>query len=87
MLLTGFSFVWQNALANTILQLITPNEVRGRVMGVYTLTFQAMMRLGGLQAGVLTDWLGASLSVGLGAAVSLAYGLAIAWRFPKLRRL
>ena len=43
----GASFVMQNALANTLLQIITPDAVRGRVMSVYTLTFQSAMRLGG----------------------------------------
>ena len=48
LLLVGMSFVWQNSLANTLLQIITPDAVRGRVMSLYTLTFQSTMRLGGL---------------------------------------
>ena len=87
MVLTGISFVWQNALANTLLQLITPDELRGRVMSLYSLTFQGMMRVGGLQAGLVADWIGAPLSVGIGAAISLAYGLFIAVRFPKVREM
>jgi MFS family permease len=87
MLFIGFSFVWQNALANTLLQFITPDELRGRVMGVYTMTFQTMFRLGGLQAGFVADWLGAPLSVGIGAALSLIYGVFVAIRYPKVRQL
>ena len=34
----GISFVMQNALANTLLQIITPDDLRGRVMSIYTLT-------------------------------------------------
>jgi MFS family permease len=86
-LFIGFSFVWQNALANTLLQFVTPNELRGRVMGVYTMTFQAMFRLGGLQAGFTADWLGAPIAVGIGAAASLIYGLFVAVRYPKVRQL
>ena len=86
-LFIGFSFVWQNALANTLLQFITPDELRGRVMGVYTMSFQTMFRLGGLQAGFVADWLGAPISVGIGAAVSLLYGLFVALRYPKVRNL
>src|SRR4030043_1208251 len=63
-LFIGFSFVWQNALANTLLQFVTPDELRGRVMGVYSMTFQTMFRLGGLQAGFVADWLGEPISVG-----------------------
>ena len=86
-LFIGFSFVWQNALANTLLQFVTPDGLRGRVMGVYTMSFQTMFRLGGLQAGFMADWLGAPISVGVGAAVSLIYGVFIAVRYPKVRNL
>jgi len=87
MLLIGFSFVWQNALANTLLQFITPDELRGRVMSVYTMTFQTMFRLGGLQAGFVADWLGAPFSVGIGAAASLIFGLFVSIRFSEVRKL
>jgi MFS family permease len=87
MLFIGFSFVWQNALANTLLQFVTPDELRGRVMGVYTMTFQTMFRLGGLQAGFVADWIGAPLSIGIGAALSLIYGIFVAIRYPKVRQL
>jgi MFS family permease len=87
MLLVGVSFVWQNSLANTLLQLVCPDELRGRIMSLYTLTFQGMMRLGGLQAGYVTDWIGAPLCVGIGAAVSLVYGVFVAIRFPNIRKL
>lgn len=86
-LFIGFSFVWQNALANTLLQFVTPDDLRGRVMGVYTMSFQSMFRLGGLQAGFVTDWLGAPITVRIGAIISLLYGLFIAFRYPKIRRL
>jgi MFS family permease len=86
-LFIGFSFVWQNALANTLLQIITPDELRGRVMGVYSMTFMTMMRLGGLQAGIVADWLGAPIAVGIGAVLSLVYGLFVAIRYPKVRQL
>ena len=87
MLFVGFSFVWQNALANTLLQFVTPDELRGRVMSVYTMTFQTMFRLGGLQAGFVADWIGAPIAVGIGAVVSLTYSIFVAIRYPKVRQL
>lgn len=84
---TGISFVWQNALANTLLQLHTPDELRGRVMSVYTLVFQMSMRLGSLQAGWVGDRLGAPWTVALNAAVALSYGIYVALRYPKVRDL
>jgi MFS family permease len=86
-LFIGFSFVWQNALANTLLQFVTPNELRGRVMAVYSMTFQAMFRLGGLQAGFMADWFGAPISLAVGAIASLLYGGYVAIRYPKVRQL
>jgi MFS family permease len=83
----GVSFVAQNALSNTLLQLTTPDELRGRVMSFYSLTFGTMMRVGGMQAGLLGDWLGAPLAVGSGAVLCLAYGLFVAWRYPAVRRM
>lgn len=77
----------QNSLANTLLQIITPDVVRGRVMSLYSLTFQGFMRMGGLQAGLMADWIGAPLAVGIGAVVSLAYGLFVAVRYPGVREM
>ena len=87
LLFIGFSFVLQNALANTMLQLVTPDEVRGRVMGVYTMVFQSTMRLGGLQAGFVADWVSAQFSLGIGAVISIVYGVFIAVRYPAIRRM
>ena len=83
----GVSFVMQNALANTLLQIVTPDAVRGRVMSIYSLTFQGFMRLGGLQAGLVADAVGASVAVSIGALISLAYGVFVALRFPRVREM
>ena len=83
----GFAFVAQNALANTLIQLTVPDELRGRVMSFYSLTFQLSMRLGGMQAGLVGDAFGAPIAVGVGAAACLAYGAYVALRFPRIRRM
>jgi hypothetical protein len=46
-----------------------------------------MTNVGGLQAGLVADWISAPLSVGVGAAVSLAYGVFVAIRFKRVREL
>ena len=86
MFFTGISFVWQNALANTLLQIVSPDELRGRIMSVYTMVFQSMMRLGGLQAGLVADAVSAPFSVFIGAVFSLLYGGFVALRVPELRK-
>ncbi len=87
MLLVGISHVFQNSMANTLLQLNAPDQLRGRVMSLYSLVSGGMHHLGGLQAGFAADWLGAPLSIGLGGMLSLLYGMFVAVRYPKVRRL
>ena len=83
----GLSFVVQNALANTLIQVSVPDALRGRVMSFYTLTFQAMMRMGGMQAGLMGDAFGAPFAVGVGGVACLAYGAFVAWRYPGVREM
>ncbi len=87
LLLVGVSFVWQNALANSLLQFASPDELRGRIMSVYNMVFQGSMRLGGMQAGLMADWVSAPFSVSLGAVVSLLYGLYVAVAVPEVRKM
>ncbi len=87
LVLIGISFVLQNAMTNTLLQLHAPDQLRGRVMSLYALVANGTTHLGGLQAGLVADGIGASLSIGVGAAISLAYGAFVALRFRRVREL
>ena len=87
MILVGLSHVFQNAMANTLLQLTSPDPLRGRVMSLYALVSHGMHHLGGLQAGFVADWIGAPISIGVGAGVSLLYGLFVAIRYKQVRNL
>jgi len=79
--------VMQNAMANTLLQIAAPDALRGRVMSFYSLISHGATQLGGLQAGFVADWVGAPLSVGVGAAISLFYGTFVALRYRQVRDL
>jgi predicted MFS family arabinose efflux permease len=83
----GFTFVAQNVLANTLVQLVAPDGLRGRIMSFYSLSVLAMTRLGGVQAGLVGDRFGVSVAVGLGALLSFIYAVFVLWRFPRLRRM
>lgn len=85
--LVGLSFVWQNALVNTIVQMMTPDGVRGRVMAVYSMVTMATMRMGSLLAGYVADWITAPWAQGIGAAISLAFGLYVAIFRRDVRKL
>ncbi len=85
LVVAGFSFVSQNALANTLIQISVPDALRGRVMSVYSLSLQGMNRMGGMQAGFMGDLLGAPAAVAIAATLCLVYGAWVAWRYPKVR--
>jgi predicted MFS family arabinose efflux permease len=55
--------------SNTVLQTIVPDEMRGRVMGVWSVVFGAMIPLGSLEAGALANWIGAPTTIALGAVI------------------
>jgi MFS family permease len=70
----------------TVLQITTPDELRGRVMGIYMLN-QGLLPFGSLFAGILADVWGAPLAVtAMGAAVLLLAGAAFL-RLPSMRAL
>ncbi|MFQ6133360.1 MAG: MFS transporter, partial [Armatimonadota bacterium] len=60
-------------MANTIVQASVPDEVRGRVMGVYAMCFAGMMPVGSFVAGSLAQAFGAPGALRIGIAVFSAY--------------
>jgi MFS family permease len=65
----GWTMISINATINTLIQTSVPDELRGRVNGVYAFLFIGMAPLGNLQAGLLADHLGAPAAVAIGAVV------------------
>ena len=63
----------------TLLQSAVPEELRGRVMGVFSMTY-SLIPLGGLQVGALAAWLGAPMAVGIGGGVAVMFAIALALR-------
>jgi MFS family permease len=87
LLVVGVAFILQNALTNTLIQVITPDRLRGRVMSIYSMVFQGMSRVGGMQAGFTATVWGAPLAIASGALASLVYGLFVFFKWPQIRRM
>lgn len=80
----GFMMVMNNSQA--IVQSLVHDNLRGRVMSVYTLIFFGSMPFGSLLAGTVAEWVGAPLTVILGAVLMMTLAL-VAWVFlPDIRR-
>jgi MFS family permease len=75
--LAGFGMLLFFSTSNTVLQTIVADEMRGRVMGVWSLFFGAMIPLGSLEAGALAHWVGTPITLAIGAIICAA-GVAIA---------
>jgi MFS family permease len=69
LLVAGFGMLLFFSTSNTVLQTIVPDEMRGRVMGVWSLVFGAMIPLGSLQAGVVAHWVGTPFALAFGAII------------------
>ena len=82
----GCAMIVNNALTNTLLQTLVPDQLRGRVMGFYSFVFVGLAPLGAFQAGVFAERFGAPWAVGTGAAVCAIAMAVAAWRVPELRR-
>lgn len=72
----GFSQIAFSALANTTLQTVAPDQLRGRVMSVYMLVFAGSIPLGNLFTGELAHLFGAPISLLAGAGLSLIAAVA-----------
>jgi MFS family permease len=81
----GFSMMLQMASSNTLIQTMSPDALRGRVMAVYSMMFMGMAPFGSLLAGALADRLGAPITVALGGFACLLGALIFASRWPSLR--
>ncbi len=75
MTLAGFGMLLFFSTSNTVLQTIVPDEMRGRVLGVWGLVFGAMIPIGSLEAGWLANWLGAPFALAFGAIICAIAGL------------
>jgi MFS family permease len=83
----GVAFVAQNAMSNTLIQIVVPDSLRGRVMAVYTLMFFGTAPFGALQAGSIAQALGPAAGVAVGAGITLAFALFVSFTAPALRRV
>jgi MFS family permease len=81
----GFCMIIEMASSNTLIQSLVSDELRGRVMAVYSMMFMGMIPFGSLLAGALAHSLGAPSTVALGGFACIVGALVFAWRLPALR--
>jgi MFS family permease len=77
--LGGSAMIGVNS-TNAMLQQSVPDEWRGRVIGVYSMSFAGTAPLGGLLSGWMADRIGLTTTLTLNGALIVAAGLVGRWR-------
>lgn len=73
----GFAMIVFGMSSNIKVQEEVPDALRGRVMAVYSLVFQGMMPIGGMELGFLAQHLSAAAAIGVNAGLCLLISLAL----------
>jgi MFS family permease len=82
----GAAQVAYYATTNTLLQVIVPPRLRGRVMSLYILTSWGAIPIGNLLAGLLAERFGAPAALAWGGAITLAVAIVVGLVYRPLRR-
>jgi len=86
MFLIGCTNAFYMITISTTLQLLVPNDYRGRVMGLWSLTY-SLPPLGGVIGGWIAEYAGAPVSVSLGGILAAIMAVIVAVRLPRVRNL
>jgi MFS family permease len=74
-------------LRHLLVQLETPDEIRGRVSAVNAVFIGASNELGEFESGITAAWFGTVRAVVIGGVATMLVAASWAWWFPQLRRM
>ena len=83
----GIGFMVQFTTINTLLQTRVEDSFRGRVMGLYTLTFFGFAPFGNLMIGALGEKMGLGFAMTLFAICSLVLSRVVLTKMPEVQSL
>jgi MFS family permease len=87
LLLVGIGDIVSTVIRQTLIQMTTPDDMRGRVFAVNSLFYGTASHLGSFRAGVMAEYIGAIGSAAIGGVAIIATVGLWAWLFPALRRV
>lgn len=87
LVLVGATDMVSIVVRGTLVQIATPDEVRGRVNAVDMIFIGASNELGEFESGLTAHWFGTVPAVILGGAGTLIVVGLWAWMFPELRKV
>ena len=81
----GFTMMVQMAASNTLLQSMVPDQMRGRVVALYTMMFMGVAPFGAFFAGAVAHRIGAPWTVAIGGVACIAGSVAFGMILPTFR--
>jgi MFS family permease len=81
----GFTMMVQMASTNTLLQSMVPDQMRGRVVALYSMMFMGMAPFGAFFAGAVANRLGAPWTVAIGGVACIIGAAVFGVVLPKFR--
>ena len=81
----GYCMMLEMSSSNTLIQSMTPDALRGRVMAVYSMMFMGMAPFGAFFGGAVAHRLGAPIAVAIGGAASIVGAVVFARYLPLIR--
>jgi MFS family permease len=84
--LAGCAMASAGITTNTLLQRLSPDHLRGRVMGFYSFVALGMAPMGALQAGWVSEHLGVRTSFAVGGTACMLAVALVVWRFEAERK-
>lgn len=84
---SGFCMMLTMASVNTLIQTITDEDKRGRVMSLYAVAFTGMAPIGSLFGGTIAARFGAPTTVRLCGTVCVLAAIVFGTQLPRLRKL
>jgi MFS family permease len=84
---SGFCMMLHMAAVNTLIQTITEEDKRGRVMSLYAMAFTGVAPIGSLVGGTLASQIGATATVRICGGICIVAAALFGLQLPKLRKL
>ena len=83
----GLNLMMIANINNALIQMEVPDELRGRVMSIYTLVFQGGFPIGSLLAGAAATRIGAPATLEISALLLFGFAIFTTIRRPEISRM
>jgi MFS family permease len=81
----GFSTMIQFGSTNTLIQMMSPDRLRGRAISAYSMMYMGMTPIGSMMAGVIAEHIGARVTISAGGVVCLIGSMVYASQLAGIR--